>query len=628
MKLQVRFKILFSVLIFAFSAITIFTYFSLGKTKRLSEIDKKVQQLYSLSLEMRKNESDYFNWDLKNPNYYESGKSLFFEQFYLNYQLAEAIINQLLISDFIRNLQFSQPIENIQRINNEYQQLFTIVQKNKFELGFDQWGIIGDMYRSSHEIESIIERQNNLLLKNQLINLKSFEKDYLYKHDFSSKANFDKQLYLMYKTIPAQMGGNAESQRIVQNLKKYGETFNNFVDKDIYTGFWKDDGLMASLENKGNNLNNSIAAFNQDISRKTAQYIQQTKFILLVFILIFASLALVIGLYIIKRIFKLMGGEPEVVATIAKSIAKGDLRLRLPKPSEQQGLMKYVLVMAENLKQIISGIYFNSKHIAMASRNFKHTSDQISQVIIQQATHIEDITSRMEKISENTSLNALNAKKTQSSSELVKHEIDGIKDQTELSLETSESISKKVATINYITMQTKILSLNAAVEAARAGKAGYGFQVIAEEVRRLAEISQEAALEINKLTDQNLLQSKQVSVLVDRILPLINQTSLLLDNIADSSQEQDINIHHVRNAIVLLNEMSQENAVATDEMSSSTEELEKQTLLLIKLVSYFKVDQSITEGNNYQIFQDEKKKKVIPLWKKVKKQKGFHSTGS
>lgn len=65
MTLKTRFIALFIVLIVAFSSIALFTSISLSKINKFTEIDKKVYQLYNLSLELKKNEGDYFNWGLK-----------------------------------------------------------------------------------------------------------------------------------------------------------------------------------------------------------------------------------------------------------------------------------------------------------------------------------------------------------------------------------------------------------------------------------------------------------------------------------------------------------------------------------------------------------------------------------
>jgi methyl-accepting chemotaxis protein len=617
MKLKTRFKILLALLIVTFSAIALFTFFSMGKINKLSEIDKQVQQLYSLSLEIRKNESDFFNWDLKNTTYFKTGRSIFSNTLNQNLRKSNEITNQLLTSNFTKRNSLINEIENIQNLNAKYLHLFSIIQRNKYELGFEEWGIIGEMNQSAKDIESIITTQRNSMLKVQLLILRRYEKDYLFKRNFESKSNFDKQLYHIYKTIPNYTSNKSETDKIKNTLKKYGETFNNFVDKDIYTGYWKNEGLMASLETKGNILNQAINTLSLKISNKTKHYINEAKNILLLFILIFASLALFIGFYIFQRIFNLMGGEPEEVAKIAKSIAKGDLQIELPKQANQKGLMKFVGIMAENLKQIISGIYLNSKHISIAIKNYNKTSLIISQTTIQQAAYIEEISARIDKISENTSSNAVNALETKNIYEKSKVEIHKIKDQTALSFVTSNTIAQKLAIINHISKQTKILALNAAVEASRAGREGDGFQVIAEEVKRLAEVSQEAAVEINKLTEQNQTQSKHVTDLVTSILPQIETTSELITRITTASQEQNEDINHVNNSIKYLYDMSQENATAAEEMETNNDELEKQIFALEKMIAYFKVDSNVSTGKKY-LSQEKKpkKKKAIKLWKK------------
>lgn len=620
MKLKTRFEILFAVLIFTFAAITVFTIISLNRINRLSKFDKEVQRLYSLSLEMRQNESNYFSWDLKNLNYFRTGKSRYFEQFKANYQLSETKLDEFLSLPFTAKNNLSEELQSIKKTIETYHQFFSIVEHNKFELGFEKMGLIGQMSESAQSIEKLITSVNNKTLKIQLLTLKHFENEYLSKHNFTAKANFDKQLYLMLKTIPELIDNNESTKKAINILRNYGETFNTFVDKDIYIGFWKDEGLMAMLESRGNNLNSAIASFSERISKQTTRSIFQTKLVLSVFILVFATLALIIGIFVFYRIFKLMGGEPEEVARIAKSISNGDLQIDISNKSNSKGLMNSVYLMAENLKQIISGIYYNSKHIAIASKNFTATSNTISQVAIEQAAYIEDISKRMANISEHTGQNAKSALETQNFSNQVKDEIHSIKTETGLSLKVSKNIAEKVSIINHISNQTKILALNAAVEAARAGEAGNGFQVIAEEVRRLAEISQVAAADINKLTEKNLAQSEQVTNMVQKILPLIENTSVLIQNIALSSREQDVNINHVSQTIQRLNEISQENAVAAEEMASGTEELEQQTLSLTKMVSYFKVDQTVTNGDIFYPDSETKKvkKKVTKLWKKLK----------
>jgi methyl-accepting chemotaxis protein len=624
MKLRTRFTFLFIVLIIIFLSIALFTSFSLLKINKFTEIDKKVYQLYNLSLELKKNEGDYFNWDLKNPDYFKTGKSEHYTLFHKNYQVSDGIYNQLVGSGFIKRNHFNEKIKGIKQLLYDYQNLFSIIEKNKLDLGFEEWGLLGQMNTSVSNVEIEIEKQNDLKLKIQLLTLRQHEKDYLFRKNFQYKELFDRELFSILENLKSKSLDKSKSEKIHNSLKLYANNFNNLVEKDFYIGLSKDEGLMNSLEKNGDILNEAITSLSQSISRKTNQYIALTTFILLVFIAICTFIALFIGSLISKKILKLMGGEPEEVVSITKNISKGDLRFHLGESSKYHGLMKSIVIMTEKLKGIISGIYYNSYQIASASNQFSNTSHKISMGAISQSSFIEDISSKIEIIKMKTSSNSEMASETDKIALLTMESMHKIKDQSDLTLLTSNEIAEKVQIIDQITFQTKILALNAAVEAAQAGNYGNGFQVIAEEIKRLAEVSKDAAIEIKNLTEKNQIQSEKVRNMVFEILIAIENTSDLIKNIAQSSKEQDSNIDQISSSINHLQEVSQNNTIASEEMAAGTEELEKQVIALKEMVSYFKVDKEVEKGQSYNLLNHVKekakkdKKKVMSLFKKIK----------
>lgn len=618
MTLKTRFIALFMVLIVAFSSIALFTSISLSKINKFTEIDKKVYQLYNLSLELKKNEGDYFNWGLKDPTYFETGKSEYSNQVHKNYQASDEICAQLFGSGFIKRNKFTKDIDLIKQLLSDYHNQFSIIEKNKFDLGFENWGLLGQMNTSVLKVENEIQKQNNVNLKIQLLTLRQHEKDYLFRKNFLYKELFDRELFSMQEKTKLQ------SPVIYSLLKDYGNSFNNLVEKDFYIGVSKNDGLMASLENKGNNLNNAITSLSQSISKKTNHYIGQTTVVLLIFIVICTLFTLLSGSYIIKHILKLLGGEPEQVAAITKSISKGDLRFQLGKSSEYHGVMKSVVVMTEKLKGIISGIYHNSYNIASAGKQFSETSQKISVGAINQSSLVEDISARIEIVKQKTGSNLTTAIETDKIAMQSMDSMHKIKDQSDLSLLSSNKIADKVQIIDQITFQTKILALNTAVEAARVGDAGNGFQVIADEIQRLAEVSKQAAIEIKRLTDENQNMTGLVSHNVSETMKAIEKTSELVRNIAEASKDQDTNINQISTSVYHLHAVSQENAAASEEMAESTDELEKQIIELKQMVSYFKVGKDVENGSSYALLTKTKekkrneKKKKISLFGKIK----------
>jgi methyl-accepting chemotaxis protein len=310
-----------------------------------------------------------------------------------------------------------------------------------------------------------------------------------------------------------------------------------------------------------------------------------------------------------------MGGEPEDVAKIAKNIAKGKVNMNLESSKNYKGLMKSVVLMTEKLTTIISNITLNAEQLELSSRQFSQSAHLISEGTYTQATSVDEITATIEQISKTSSINAENAGNTSTIATKVKDDIKKVKENTKESVKNGRIIEEKLKIVNSIATQTTILALNAAVEAARAGSQGAGFQVIATEVKRLAQVSKEAANEINELTTVNLKQTELVDKIVESIILPVEKTNQLVDSISVSSKEQQFGIMHIKTAAGNLYKISQENAASSEQMAANSTQLEEQAKELKKIISYFQV-------NNKAILNLKKKKKinkVIQLWKKERK---------
>jgi methyl-accepting chemotaxis protein len=609
MKFKTQFTLLLIVLITTFTSIAVFTTFSFLKIRKFSEIDRLVYQLYSHSLEMKKDEGNYFNWDLKSPNYFRTGVSEQFNLFKKNYQLSSEICTQLNSSGFINRNKFKGNIEDLKRQLTQYYNLFSIIEKNKLELGFEEWGLLGQMNSSVSILEKEIQSQNNPELKIQLLYLRQYEKDYLFRRNFQYKQLFDRKLYSVFENLKQKSTGKSVDSEIYNLFKLYGTNFNNLVEKDFYIGSTKEEGLVASLEKNSEDLIGTITSLSQNIPKKTNLYILQTIIILLIFISICTAIALSFGLLIIRRIIRLMGGEPEEVALIANNIAKGNLQIKFDETKDYEGVMKSMVTMARKITAIINNIYTSSDQVAIASQHFSVTSQNISQGAFQQSSSIDEIVDTIESISKNISNNAGNALETEKITQTIKGRIDEIKIQSDRSLETNKIITEKIELINGITAQTKILALNAAVEAARAGVHGRGFNVVAEEVKRLAESTSEVAHEIIKLTNESLNEADNVSKLIADIIEPIKKSTHLVQQISGASQEQSVGAQQINRTIQSLYHLSQENAVASEEMASNTVELEQQINSLKQMVTYFNIGDNIANGRIIKIKAHKNKKK-------------------
>jgi len=150
-------------------------------------------------------------------------------------------------------------------------------------------------------------------------------------------------------------------------------------------------------------------------------------------------------------------------------------------------------------------------------------------------------------------------------------------------------IADKIAIIEEIARQTNLLALNAAIEAARAGEHGKGFAVVAAEVRKLAERSGVAAAEISELSGQSVDIAEEAGKMLDKMVPDITQTAELVQEISVASDEQQSGSGQIKNAILELDRVVQQNAAESEELAASSETLASHATQLQQTIGFFRL---------------------------------------
>ena len=154
-------------------------------------------------------------------------------------------------------------------------------------------------------------------------------------------------------------------------------------------------------------------------------------------------------------------------------------------------------------------------------------------------------------------------------------------------IDANEKVAKVIKMIDGIAFQTNILALNAAVEAARAGDAGMGFGVVADEVRNLAQRSAGAARDTSALIEEALSRSRegrQKLEDVERAMDANNQIAAAVkaetDEIKTASEEQARGIAQISTAITQTNQVTQRTASQAEENAAASEELSQQSRMI------------------------------------------------
>ncbi|AGW14802.1 HAMP domain-containing methyl-accepting chemotaxis protein [Megalodesulfovibrio gigas] len=278
------------------------------------------------------------------------------------------------------------------------------------------------------------------------------------------------------------------------------------------------------------------------------------------------------------------------VAEKMKQVAEGDLRIKVAPRSEQDELLRAIAEMIERLTQIVSEVQAGAQNVASGSEEMSASSETLSQGASEQAASVEQCSSSMEEMSSSINQNAENARQTGSIASKAAQDAKESGEAVHNTVAAMKEIAGKISIIEEIARQTDLLALNAAVEAARAGEHGRGFAVVASEVRKLAERSQTAAAEINKLSSTSTAVAERAGTLLEKLVPDIQKTADLVQEIAATSQEQNSGAGQVNLALQQLDQVVQQNASASEELASTAEELSAQAEQLQAAMDFFITD--------------------------------------
>ena len=350
-------------------------------------------------------------------------------------------------------------------------------------------------------------------------------------------------------------------------------------------------------------------------------------------LLMAAVAAFILGIACALFITQAIVGPLQRVVGIARKVADGDLTTNIDsdRRDELGQLMQAMQAMTVSLRELIGKLGDGITQLATAAEELSAVTEQTSAGVTQQRMETEQVATAMHEMTatvQDVARNAENAAgsaddaedQTRQGSDIVQQAISRI-EQLANTVETSAeavgrlkgdsaNIGTVLDVIKSIAEQTNLLALNAAIEAARAGEAGRGFAVVADEVRALARRTQESTLQIEQLVAalQNGAQSavsimtqsrsmagetveaaRQAGAALTRIDEAVSRIQQMNQQIATASEQQSSVAEEINRSVSNIRDIAEQSAAATEETSAASVDLARLGSDLQQQVSRFRV---------------------------------------
>jgi methyl-accepting chemotaxis protein len=289
------------------------------------------------------------------------------------------------------------------------------------------------------------------------------------------------------------------------------------------------------------------------------------------------------------RAFANMSRSLSEMAGVADGIARGDLTVHVVPRSAHDRFGNAFVAMIGKLSEMLGELRSGADAVSSAATQLTASAQSLSEGASDEAASVEETTASLETVSAALAETAAASRRME---EVARRGAASAEESGQAMHQTVgalEAIATSVGVINKIASQTNLLALNAAIEAARAGAQGRGFAVLAAEIRKLSDESRRAAEAINSTALNGKGVAQQSSVLLAGLVPSIRETATTVQSVASSASEQVHSLEQVARAMSEVDDITQRNAAAAQELAAMAEQLSAQAGAMQQLAGIFRI---------------------------------------